>query len=91
MADAVTARASWIRSKADDIMARPQRYPYKIEFWTTPQQFEGLQLLTADQLTDTATQMRQALSFYLRHLGIAPARPAPVPNGQHKEQATHGV
>ena len=66
-------------------MSRPQRYPHKIEFWTTPQQFEALQLLTADQLTDTATQMRQALSVYLRHLGIAPAPRQPAHHHQPAE------
>jgi hypothetical protein len=71
-------------------MARPQRYPHRIEFWTTPQQYDALQLLTADQLTDTATQMRQALSCYLRSLGINTApRPAQAMNGQ--EQTNHGI
>jgi hypothetical protein len=68
-------------------MARAPRFPNKIEFWTNDQQLQGLELLASDGLTDKATHMRQALKFYLRHLGIAPA--PQQSNGQ--EQATHGV
>ena len=69
-------------------MARPQRYPYKVEFWTTAAQWDALQSLTADQLTDTATQMRQALAMYLRTLGVntMPARPA-----QNGKDHTHAL
>jgi hypothetical protein len=48
---------------------------------------QGLELLTADGLTDKAGHLRQALQMYLRHFGItaAPARP-PQPNGHQQEK-----
>src|SRR5947208_3061722 len=84
--DVVSVIADLTRAGAGAFMARPQRYPQKVEFWTTQQQWDALQLLTADQLTDTATQMRQALSLYLRHLGITVAPRPAQPNGQHQQQ-----
>ena len=69
-------------------MPRPQRFPIKLEFWSTEAQLNGLELLTADGLSDKATHLRQALAMYLRHFGIAP-QPA-RPNGQQQESA-HGL
>jgi len=72
-------------------MARPQRFPNKIEFWTNDQQLQGLELLTSDGLSDKANHLRQALQMYLRYCGVASApRPAQPLNGHHQEQ-THGV
>jgi hypothetical protein len=73
-------------------MARPQRFPNKIEFWTTDQQLQGLELLTSDGLSDKASHMRQALAMYLRHFGINSApRPAQPLNGHHQQEQTHGL
>jgi hypothetical protein len=70
-------------------MSKPQRFPIKLEFWSTEQQLQGLELLCSDQLTDKASHLRQALQMYLRHFGIVAApRPAPSVNGQHQEQAS---
>jgi hypothetical protein len=67
-------------------MARPQRFPNKIEFWTNDEQLQGLELLTSDGLSDKANHLRQALAMYLRHFGISSApRPAQPLNGQHQE------
>jgi hypothetical protein len=71
-------------------MARPQRFPNKVEFWTNDQQLRGLELLCADGLTDKASHLRQALAMYLRHFGITSAPRPPQANGQHQE-APHGV
>jgi hypothetical protein len=69
-------------------MARPQRFPNKVEFWTNDQQLQGLELLTSDGLTDKAGHLRQALAMYLRACGIITApRPAPTVNGVHHHQA----
>jgi hypothetical protein len=62
-------------------MARAPRFPNKFEFWSTDEQLAGLELLTADGLTDKASHLRQALAMYLRAAGINTARTAP--NGQH--------
>lgn len=73
-------------------MARPQRFPNKIEFWTNDQQLQGLELLCGDGLSDKASHMRQALAMYLRHFGISSApRPAHALNGQHQEARTNGL
>jgi hypothetical protein len=69
-------------------MARAPRFPNKIEFWTTDQQLQGLELLSSDGLTDKATHMRQALKFYLRSLGVAPQAQL---NGHQEKAQTHGV
>jgi hypothetical protein len=66
-------------------MARPQRFPNKIEFWTNDDQLQGLELLCSDGLTDKASHMRQALQMYLRHFGIAATRPAQPANGHHHQ------
>ncbi|EHR03226.1 hypothetical protein [Bradyrhizobium sp. WSM471] len=71
-------------------MPRPQRFPIKLEFWSTEAQLSGLELLTADGLSDKATHLRQALAMYLRHFGIAPPQP-PRPNGQQQHQETSHV
>jgi hypothetical protein len=71
--------------KTGNVMSRAQRFPNKIEFWTNDQQLRGLELLASDGLTDKATHMRQALKFYLRQFGVAPA--AGAPNGQHHQPA----
>lgn len=73
-------------------MSRPQRFPIRLEFWSTEQQLQGLELLTADGLSDRATYLRQALAMYLRHFGISSApRPAQPLNGQHQEMRTNGL
>jgi hypothetical protein len=57
-------------------MPRPQRFPNKIEFWTTDDQLRGgLELLIADGLTDKSAHLRQAVQMYLRAAGIVPTRP----------------
>jgi hypothetical protein len=67
-------------------MARPQRFPNKFEFWSTDEQLRGLELLTADGLSDKANHLRQALAMYLRAAGIVAApRPAQPANGQHHQ------
>ena len=70
-------------------MARPQRFPNKVEFWTNDTQLRGLELLCADGLSDKASHLRQALAMYLRAAGIAPARPAAT-NGMHHHPAPAG-
>jgi hypothetical protein len=73
-------------------MARPQRFPNKIEFWTTDLQLQGLELLTSDGLTDKASHMRQALQMYLRACGVTSApRPAQPINGHHQQEQSHGL
>ena len=68
-------------------MARPQRFPNKVEFWTNDQQLQGLELLTADGLSDKANHLRQALAMYLRAAGIIAApRPAPANGVGHHPQ-----
>jgi hypothetical protein len=56
-------------------MSRPRRYPIKIEFWSTPEQLAGLELLSSDGLTDKSFHLRQALQMYLRATGAAEPRP----------------
>ena len=69
-------------------MARPQRFPNKIEFWTNDEQLLGLELLTSDGLSDKANHLRQALAMYLRHFGISSApRPAQPVNGHQHQPA----
>jgi hypothetical protein len=72
-------------------MARLPRFPNKVEFWTTDEQFKGLELLCADGLTDRASHVRQALAMYLRACGITVApRPAQPANGQpHHAAGAH--
>jgi hypothetical protein len=72
-------------------MSRPQRFGVKCEFWTTEQQLQGLELLIADGLSDKASHLRQALAMYLRHFGITAAPRPAQSNGQHQEQAVHGL
>jgi hypothetical protein len=73
-------------------MARQQRFPVRLEFWTTEAQLQGLELLTADSLSDKATHLRQALQMYFRHCGVvASPRPAQPVNGQHQEARTNGL
>ncbi len=72
-------------------MSRPQRFGVKCEFWTTEQQLQGLELLTADGLSDKATHLRMAPAQYLRSCGITASPCRPAPNGQHQEQAVHGI
>jgi hypothetical protein len=73
-------------------MSRPQRFPFKVEFWTTPGQVRGLELLCSDGLTDKASHLRQAVQMYLRHFGISSAPPQPAqPNGQHQEGQQNGL
>jgi len=67
-------------------MARPQRFPNKIEFWTNDEQLQGLELLTSDGLSDKANHLRQALAMYLRHFGISSA-PRPAQPANHQQAA----
>jgi hypothetical protein len=68
-------------------MPRPQRYPFKIEFWSNQAQLSGLETLCSDGLSDKATHLRQALQMYLRATGVA-ASPTHHVNGVNgKEQA----
>ena len=69
-------------------MARPQRFPNKVEFWTNDQQLQGLELLTSDGLSDKANHLRQALQMYLRYCGVVAApRPAQPVNGHQHQPA----
>jgi hypothetical protein len=68
-------------------MSRPQRFPNKIEFWTTDGQLRGLELLCSDGLTDKASHLRQAVQMYLRACGIIAAPQPAQPNGHHQETA----
>jgi hypothetical protein len=71
-------------------MARPQRFPNKIEFWTNDEQLHGLELLTSDGLSDKANHLRQALAMYLRHFGISSApRPVQPANGHQAAGVPH--
>lgn len=70
-------------------MSRPRKFEIKLEFWTTPQQVNALELLTADGLSDKATHLRQALAMYLRHCGIV-AAPRPAANGHDHQQQEKG-
>ena len=70
---------------------RPQRFPVKIEFWSTEAQLRGLELFTADGLSDKATHLWQALQMYLRHFGISTSQPAQSANGQQHQEIRHGV
>jgi hypothetical protein len=74
-------------------MARPIKFPNRIEFWTNDLQLQGLELLCSDGLTDKASHMRQALAMYLRACGIiAASRPAqPVNGAHHQEAGAHNV
>jgi hypothetical protein len=67
-------------------MGRPQRFPFKLEFWTTPEQLQGIELLCSDGLTYKAGHLRQAVQMYLRHFGINPAPRPAAPNGAHPQQ-----
>jgi hypothetical protein len=80
----------WVGAKQASNMSRPQRFPVKIEFWSTEQQLQGLELLTADQLSDKATHLRQALQMYLRHCGVVTA-PRPANGQQNQEKSSHVV
>jgi hypothetical protein len=90
----IPSRSDRVRSDTDPNgwregkrMSRPQRFPNKIEFWTTDGQLRGLELLCADGLTDKASHLRQAVALYLRHFGISSAPQPAQPNGQHQEAA----
>ena len=75
-------------------MSREQKLSVKIEFWTSPEQLEGLKLLTSDGLSDRSVHIRQALTMYLRQFGIncAPRPAQSNGNGQHHPQEQrHGV
>lgn len=65
-------------------MARVQRFPVKLEFWTTEEQLAGLELLCSDQLTDKPTRLREALKMLLLYNGINPAPRPAAPNGVHR-------
>jgi len=73
-------------------MSRPQRFPIRLEFWTTDLQLQGLELLTSDGLSDKANHLRQALQMYLRYCGVvASPRPASPLNGHHQQEQGHGL
>ncbi|MGC2779998.1 MAG: hypothetical protein WA418_30600 [Bradyrhizobium sp.] len=68
-------------------MAKKQRFPIKIEFWTSDQQFEALKLLAEMSLMDRADHLRQAVNLYLTHHGaIAAVRQQP--NGADRNGQT---
>jgi hypothetical protein len=65
-------------------MARPQRFPMKVEFWTTAEQFAALESLEANSLPNKSDHLRQACDWYLRQMGLMKPR---QPNGQHQPRA----
>jgi hypothetical protein len=79
----VIAGADNSRREKSTVMAKPVRFPRKLECWVTDAIADGLELLAADQLLSVSDHMRQALSLYLQHRGVlTPHRPAT--NGQHQ-------
>jgi hypothetical protein len=69
-------------------MARPPRFPMKVEFWTTPEQFAALETLEANSLLNKSDHLRQACDWYLRQLGALPMQRS-APNGGH-QAVDHG-
>jgi hypothetical protein len=64
-------------------MARPQRFPRKLEFWTSDTQGDAIDRLEASGLLNRADHLRQAVDYYLR--ALAPPRPV-APNGEPQHQ-----
>ncbi len=57
-------------------MAKQQRFPIKLEFWTNEAQYEALCLLAEASLVDRSAHLRTALAAYLaQHGAIAALRP----------------
>ncbi|WP_316159803.1 hypothetical protein [Bradyrhizobium sp. SZCCHNRI20481] len=56
-------------------MSKRPRFPIKLEFWTSPEQYEALQLLADASLMDRSNHLRQAVNIYLmQHGAIAAVR-----------------
>jgi hypothetical protein len=66
-------------------MARPQRFPMKVEFWTTAEQFAALEALEANSMLNKSDHLRQGMDFYLRQLGVV--KPRPALNAQYHQAA----
>ncbi|NPU12043.1 hypothetical protein HL666_14825 [Bradyrhizobium sp. 83002] len=62
-------------------MAKQPRFPIKLEFWTTPEQFDALQVLAEASLMDRSDHLRQALNVHLMQHGALAALRQPHSNG----------
>jgi len=71
-------------------MSRPQRFSIKQEYWTTPEEVEALDRLTASGLLTRADHHRAAMHWYLIQSG-ALASPQPRANGQSHQEGHHGL
>jgi hypothetical protein len=58
-------------------MARPPRFPVKLEFFTTEAQFAALEALESSSMLTKSDHLRQATNWYLQQLGALP-RAAPI-------------
>ncbi|WP_316174715.1 MULTISPECIES: hypothetical protein [unclassified Bradyrhizobium] len=54
-------------------MAKKPRFPIKLEFWTTPEQYAALELLAEISLIDRSDHLRQAVNIYLMQQGAIAA------------------
>ncbi|WP_315766166.1 MULTISPECIES: hypothetical protein [unclassified Bradyrhizobium] len=65
-------------------MAKKQRFPIKLEFWTSPEQYEALQLLAEASLMDRSVHLRQAVNVYLMQNGAIAALRQQQANGHDR-------
>ncbi|MGJ4928608.1 hypothetical protein ACQR1I_14215 [Bradyrhizobium sp. HKCCYLS2038] len=72
-------------------MAKPPRFPIKLEFWTTPEQYDALVLLAEASLMDRSDHLRQALHAHLTHHGAIAAVLQQQANGAAHRVSTKSV
>ena len=61
-------------------MAKPQRFPDRIEFWTTPEQAEAIARLGSSGIWNRSDHLRFACELYLQRL-----TPRAAPNAQPQQ------
>jgi hypothetical protein len=73
-------------------MAKAQRFPRKVEFWTTDAQAEAIDRLDASGLLNKADHLRRAIELYLQHLDALAMSRLTTANGAHHQAAgAHNV
>jgi hypothetical protein len=77
------------RVRTSNVMARPPRFPMKVEFWTTAEQVAALEALEQNSLLNKSDHLRQACAWYLQQMGVAPQRPARPNGGADRAPAEH--
>ncbi|WP_315737961.1 ribbon-helix-helix domain-containing protein [Bradyrhizobium sp. SZCCHNR1093] len=72
-------------------MAKKPRFPIKLEFWTSPEQYEALQLLADASLMDRSDHLRQAVHAYLANHGAIAAVRQQQTNGAAHHTSTESA